>query len=294
MMPTAQAAAQFPANSATVVAKTSVPLQLVTGAGIMGVEGNGDEPLPLVAGAGLSRTVASDTNSVDVVLLEREGASVGTAISSFTPTLNPKNTVTIEIGKEALNTPIVYRSNSNKDQILLRVPMCTTEQSFERSMQRTKFLKNLLENLGPDVEVSTKWLLTALAKKSGKIYEEVARERGFITTQSKKMDAHSAAAMWRDANVNLRQQRAIKRHLGAYFGAQLMVPESEVKEQIDKVHNPEVLAAHKKAMEKTSRKRKSTGDTKRSGNLTAEQMRLPSGNMQPHETSKLEYKDNNI
>jgi hypothetical protein len=35
----------------------------------------------------------------------------------------PKKTVTIEIGKEALNTPIVYRSPNNKYQVLLRVPM---------------------------------------------------------------------------------------------------------------------------------------------------------------------------
>jgi hypothetical protein len=57
------------------------------------------------------------------------------------------------------------------------------------------------------------------------------------------MDAHSAAAMWEVANVNTRQIRTIDRHLDAYFGARLTVPEMKVKE----------------AMEKPTRKRKSVG-----------------------------------
>ncbi len=76
-------------------------------------------------------------------------------------------------------------------------------------MQRTDFLDSLLENLGPDVETATKCVLTALAKKSDKMYEEVARDMRFITSQTKKMGAHSAVAMWDDANVNTRQQRKI-------------------------------------------------------------------------------------
>jgi hypothetical protein len=227
----------------------------------------------------LSRTMAGDTDAEDVLPLERQWTAVGTAITLSIP----KNTVTVEIGKEAYNTPIVYRSDNNKKQLLLRVPTSATKPAFQRNMRRTNFLDNLLKNLGPDVEASTKWLLDALAKKSDKIYEEVARERGFITTQTKKMDAHSAAAMWEDAKVSTGQQRKINRHLDAYFGARLTVPESEVR-AIGK-GNPEVLAAHKKAMEKTTRKRKSRGessatknsseqnlarDTYSSGNLTTE------------------------
>jgi hypothetical protein len=56
--------------------------------------------------------MASDTNAKDVVLLERVGTSV------CSPSLTPKNTVTLEIGKEAYDTPIVYRLSNNRDQLL--------------------------------------------------------------------------------------------------------------------------------------------------------------------------------
>jgi hypothetical protein len=179
----------------------------------------------------------------DVVPLESEGKAV-----------REKRKVTIEIPKDIYTTPIVYRSANGKDQVLIRVPKSTTWLSFQKSMKRSNFVNNLLESLGPDTETATAWLLRELANKHEKIYEEVGREKGIITTQNKKMDAHSAAAMWGDAKVSLFQQRKINRHMGAYFGAQLMVPELQVKAMGK--DNPAVLAAHKAVMEKTTRKRK--------------------------------------
>jgi hypothetical protein len=208
-----------------------------------------------------STVTVENTDAKEVVLLEHEGTTavpvfVGTAIKLSSPN-EPTSTVTVEIGKEAYNTPVIYRSQNNKNQVLLRIPMSASLPSFQRNMHRTNFVDNLLKNLGPNTEEATKWLLGHLARTNSKIYEEVAREKGIITTQNKKMDAHSAAAMWEDANVKLFQQRKINRHLGAYFGSRLTVPEKEIKE-IGK-GNPEVAAAHKEAMEKTKRKRKSNG-----------------------------------
>jgi phosphoribosyl-ATP pyrophosphohydrolase len=62
----------------------------------------------------------------------------------------------------------------------------TTESSFQRNMLRTKFLDKVLKKLGPGIEESTKWLLGALAKKSERLYEEVAREREFTTTKPRR------------------------------------------------------------------------------------------------------------
>jgi hypothetical protein len=69
-------------------------------------------------------------------------------------------------------------------------------------------------------------------------------------------------------------------------------------------NDPKVLAAKAGALEKTTRKRigpslaaqhskaqKLNRDTGRSGHLTAEQMRPPSDTIQPHETTKLEFKE---
>ena len=141
---------------------------------------------------GSDTDATAEEEDVEKVGEDCEGTSAGTA---FTASPKPKKTVMIEIGEEAYNTPIVYLSDNKKKQVLLKFPRSTLESSFQRNMRRTKFLENLLKNLGPDVEESTKWLLGALATKRDKLYEEFVRERGFITTQTKKMDAHSAAAM---------------------------------------------------------------------------------------------------
>jgi hypothetical protein len=69
-------------------------------------------------------------------------------------------------------------------------------------------------------------------------------------------------------------------------------------------NDPQVVAAMAGALEKTSRKRngltlaeqnaktqKLNTDTGRYGHRTAEQMRPPSDKIQPHETTKLEFKE---
>jgi hypothetical protein len=197
-------------------------------------------------------------------LEDREGTSTGTAVA-LTDSYRPlKNTVaTIEIAK-AYKEPIRYQSGNSKAQVLLRIPMSSNESAFQKNMQRTKFIENMLQSLGPDVEESTKWMLSELARKNDKLYEEVAREKGYITSQTKKMDAPSAAAMWEDARVNTRQMRVITRHLDAYFGARLIVPESKVKQAMSKPIKRRKLKSDEAGL-----------DTNPSGNLTAEQMRLP-------------------
>jgi len=46
-----------------------------------------------------------------------------------------------------------------------------------------------------------------------------------VLLHSKKMDAESSCAMWEEANVALRGERIILRHLGKFFGRGLTVPE---------------------------------------------------------------------
>jgi hypothetical protein len=97
--------------------------------------------------------MADNTDAKEVALLEHEGTTVPVLVGdAIKPAASnaPKKTVTIEIGKEALNTPIVYRSPNNKYQVLLRVPMSGNLASFQKSMSRTNFLDNLLQSLGPN------------------------------------------------------------------------------------------------------------------------------------------------
>jgi hypothetical protein len=143
--------------------------------------------------------------------------------------------ITLELSREDLLGAIPYTSlGNNTKQILLRIPSSSSAGSFARNMRRENFLDTLLENLSRDkdggTEQATKWLMTTLAKKNERLFTEVARERGFISSLSKKMDAHSAAAMWESANVSTTQQRTILRHLNCFFGARFTVPESKVRE----------------------------------------------------------------
>jgi hypothetical protein len=94
-----------------------------------------------------------DEEDVEKVGEDPEGTSAGTAVTASS---KPKHTVMIDVGEESYTTPIVYRAGNKKKQVLLKVPRSTTELSLQRNMLGTKFLENLLQSLGPNVEESTK------------------------------------------------------------------------------------------------------------------------------------------
>ena len=74
------------------------------------------------------------------------------------------------------------------------------------------------------------WLLTELARKNDKVFSKVAKDCGFVTTATKRMDVYSTAAMFADANINSTQQRTILRHFFSYFGLRLVATEKELRE----------------------------------------------------------------
>ena len=45
-----------------------------------------------------------------------------------------------------------------------------------------------------------------------------------------QMDSASAEAMWSDANINVVQQRIIRRHLRHHFGKRLFIPQNVFQE----------------------------------------------------------------
>ena len=138
----------------------------------------------------------------------------------------------MQISADAINKPIKLKGGNNKDQVLLRIPKSGNSVSFDRNMRRHGFLDHLLENLTPpNVERKTtvEWLLASLAKKEDASFESVARDCDFLTSSTKRMDEHAAAAMWEDSNVNTTQQRTILRHFFGYFGVRLVAKETNIR-----------------------------------------------------------------
>jgi hypothetical protein len=172
-------------------------------------------------------------------------------------------------GKCNFNDAIIYKDPNNKHQYAsIMVPKgrsTTTTINLKRTI--AAMIEYCIEPKGEDDKEYKNCINQVIGElEKGSEFITVTTE----TKKIKKMDAHSAAAMWEDAKVSTVQQRKINRHLDAYFGARLTVPESEVR-AIGK-GDPEVLAAHKKAMEKTTRKRKSHGESSATNNSTEQNL----------------------
>jgi len=78
-------------------------------------------------------------------------------------------------------------------------------------------------------EAAAYHLLKYMCTKYNDIFVHVASDAGILLTR-KAIDAASAAVMWEESNCLLRAQRIILRHLKAFFGRRITVPEHEMRE----------------------------------------------------------------
>jgi hypothetical protein len=75
-----------------------------------------------------------------------------------------------------------------------------------------------------DNEEAADWCIQVLGQKNSDSFTKAASNLG-VLLHSKVMDAESYYSMWEEANVALRSQRIIKRHLANHFGRRLTVSE---------------------------------------------------------------------
>jgi len=110
------------------------------------------------------------------------------------------------------------------------VPKVKTYDSFNRQAKRSKWIKGLVEHIAGDASVddAAQWLLTYLGKHYEASFTLASEALGLPIVQ--RMDASSAEAMWSDANINVVQQRIIRRHLRHHFGKRLFISENSFKE----------------------------------------------------------------
>jgi len=137
----------------------------------------------------------------------------------------------IKLSKSAINSDLLTFDYYNDTKCsLVQVPVSSSYEGFRRTENSIKWVKKILLAVGAeDVNVAAEWLLQHLAECYNESFVNAASSVGLLL-HSKKMDAEAACAMWEEANVGLRSQRIILRHLANFFGRRITVPESFVRE----------------------------------------------------------------
>eukprot|EP00978_Attheya_sp_CCMP212_P037364 scaffold175527_cov64-Attheya_sp.AAC.1 len=133
-----------------------------------------------------------------------------------------------------------YSSYRGESRTIVQVAPSTSVEGFNKRLRRgNKNLRSLPLLLSPHNESQgAKFLLKLIGGLFEDEFVSVADSLGYPLT-SKVMDAPSAAAMWQEANTSKRSQRSIVRHLRAYFGTRLIVPESEI-DKLGQEHVPPI------------------------------------------------------
>jgi hypothetical protein len=122
-----------------------------------------------------------------------------------------------------------FKQYNDCEVTLVPIPKTGSYYCFERNMKDHSWFGEVLGALSNAPETSLSSLLMALSKLRNEEFITAAKEAGLLLN-GKVMDAESATAMWEEANINCRQQRTILRHLACYFGRQLTVPLSKIRE----------------------------------------------------------------
>ena len=115
--------------------------------------------------------------------------------------------------------------NSTKGCAII-VPQVKNYDSFKKQAKRSQWIRSLLGHIaGKDsTEDAAQWMITYLGKHYDASFTLASAAIGLPIVE--RMDAPSAEAMWSDANVNVVQQRIIRRHLRHHFGKRLFIPQT--------------------------------------------------------------------
>ena len=138
----------------------------------------------------------------------------------------------------------VWGGNSNTNT-LLRIPKCTTKESFFKTNKNNNFverLPSLVHGFDNDKEMDARvggWIMEILGKKFENELVNVVEELGY-NVKTRKMEYSLALAMWEDANVNSRSQRTLLRYINYVFGKYVDIPAT--KEEDDFGDDPEGIA----------------------------------------------------
>jgi hypothetical protein len=145
---------------------------------------------------------------------------------------------------EGNSIDFVYANDKRGRAII--VPQVKTLSGFMEQARKLKWLDKMLEHIAGgdnDKEDAAEWLSYYLGKRHDGAFTLASEALGLPLVQ--KMDATNAAAMWSDANVNITQQRIIKRHLRVHFGKRLFIPEKIFSADLQRYYVPTAYGDYK-------------------------------------------------
>lgn len=127
------------------------------------------------------------------------------------------------------NTVNFFHGNGRKGLAII-VPVVKTKVSFLEQARKKQWIEQMLEHMSggadTDKEDSAQWLAYYIGKKHDASLTLACDELGTPLVQ--KLDEASAESMWSDANINITQQRILRRHLRFHFGKRLFIPEKKI------------------------------------------------------------------
>jgi hypothetical protein len=124
-----------------------------------------------------------------------------------------------KLNKSTTSNILNFSSFNGAHSSLVHVSCSSNYEQFKRNARQFEWFENMMKVAvkGSDVNLAAEWV----AKYIGEDYSESFIGAGTnlgLLLQSNVMDAESACAMWEEANVPLRGQRIILRHLANFFG----------------------------------------------------------------------------
>ncbi len=126
------------------------------------------------------------------------------------------------------------------------VPQVKARAGVMEQARRLKWIYSLLDHIAGGEcgkENAAEWFSYYFGKVYDGAFTVASESLGIPLVQ--RLDATNAAAMWSDANVNITQQRLLKKHLRLHFGKRLFIPEQMFTNDLERYHIPTFYGDYK-------------------------------------------------
>ena len=139
-------------------------------------------------------------------------------------------------GKETAPV-LTLKSKNGRHRKYVYVPVSSTQECFLSNANNKKWINHLIKTAGSD-ELSeddvAAIMMVYLIKHHPDALQVVAEKLKIPQLMvNRRMDPHTAAAMWNEANTTVRGQRTINRYVFQYFGFRLTPYDAELQKLTD-------------------------------------------------------------
>ena len=126
------------------------------------------------------------------------------------------------------------------------MPQAKSQPAFTEHARKFKWIESILDHVAGgdcDADDAAEWLCYYLGKRHDASFTLASESLGYPLVQ--RMNEAAAEAMWADANINITQQRIIKRHLHYQFGKRIFIAGNKMSSESDYYSVPTRYRKHK-------------------------------------------------